>query len=275
MDPLPDKEAKTGGKVFKRIMEVEGKIATVTPDLSGNQLIHLRETKQSSVENHAVDVHHIEKVGDQIHMSFCFKDYFWAVQQGGEVELIHKNNISASDNRCMFRWNEKSGEWGQLMSVAEPKKYLCKKDSRVTVGQNYKKKNVIIEVDGKIATVEPDLDSGYQIHVGEVKQALVKNHAVDVYYLPGENKIVNMAFCFNDKYVAVQGDKVKLINEENICLPDKRFMFRWNEKSGEWGQLVFVAEPTKYLCKKDSRVTVGTKPDRPTIFRLTSWKKKL
>lgn len=101
------------------------------------------------------------------------------------------------------------------------------------------------------------------------------NHEVTVYHLKRDLKSVGLAFSFrhNDQTVfsVVDGDDVKLEMKPDVktACSDENCLFQWHEKMGEWGILKSVAEPQKYLCIVNNKITVGPL-EKNVKFRLTS-----
>ncbi|XP_023994529.1 uncharacterized protein [Salvelinus sp. IW2-2015] len=133
-----------------------------------------------------------------------------------------------------------------------------------------------MEVSGKIAAVKNSLSPNQLVIIVKDMQNTEKiNHEVTVYHLRRDSKSVELAFSFmhnNQRlFSVVDGDEVKLERKPDVqtAILDKRCLFQWHKKSGEWGILKSVAEPQKSLCIVDDKVTVGPLENMVT-FRLTS-----
>ncbi|KAL0979020.1 hypothetical protein UPYG_G00179420 [Umbra pygmaea] len=132
-----------------------------------------------------------------------------------------------------------------------------------------------IEVkDGRIAIVKENLDKSCSFYAkpiqeGEQDKVIVYNKEVDA-------NVVRMAFCFKNKnkdlITVVDGNNLKLLSLKDMKEPfiDDRCLFQWDTKSGNWGRLKCVADPTMYISVENDKVTVGEKAE---LIRLNSVKK--
>ncbi|XP_028980350.1 uncharacterized protein LOC105007229 isoform X2 [Esox lucius] len=121
-------------------MEVpKGKIATVTTDFESKHYIFVKSVMKNALTDHEVIVYHCPEL-NEIKLAFCFEfeteQLFFVVEEDDIKLLNKKENTNLPDERCLFMWDKKTGEWGYLRSVAEPGKYLCLEKDKVTVGQN-------------------------------------------------------------------------------------------------------------------------------------------
>nr|XP_046204708.1 uncharacterized protein LOC124035291 [Oncorhynchus gorbuscha] len=126
-------------------MEVTGKIASVRNSFSRNQpVIIVKEKQKNEKINHEVTVYHLKRDSKSVGLAFSFRhndQTVFSVVDGDDVKLEMKPDVktACSDENCLFQWHEKMGEWGLLKSVAEPQKYLCIVNNKVTVGPREKK----------------------------------------------------------------------------------------------------------------------------------------
>ncbi|KAK6306009.1 hypothetical protein J4Q44_G00229340 [Coregonus suidteri] len=151
---------------------------------------------------------------------------------------------------------------------------LPREEATEKVQSNMPRLNVIkqyMEVKpGKLASVGKPLQSNHPVIYVKSSQ---QGEKVNVYFNQGDANSVTMAFGFlhkgNTFYPVVEGNKIKLreITDMETDILDKRCLFQWNSKVGEWGILKSVAEPQKYLCIVKRKVTVGTRNQAAT-FRL-------
>ncbi|KAK6306008.1 hypothetical protein J4Q44_G00229330 [Coregonus suidteri] len=121
-------------------MEVREKIVLVGKSLSSDQpVIYVRDMQETEKVKHKVTVYKMQRDSNSVALAFCFlyeNQPFFFVVKGNDVKLEKITDVktACSDVRCLFQWNEKSGEWGNLKSVAEPQKYLRIVDNKVTLG---------------------------------------------------------------------------------------------------------------------------------------------
>ncbi|XP_042187240.1 cytoskeleton-associated protein 2-like isoform X2 [Oncorhynchus tshawytscha] len=100
------------------------------------------------------------------------------------------------------------------------------------------------------------------IYVQSLQQQ--QKEKVNVCWNLGDANSVTMAFGFLHKgkmfSPVVEGNEIKLDLKTDMqtAILDKRCLFQWYEKTGEWGILKSVAEPQKYLRIFNKKVTIGT-----------------
>lgn len=126
-------------------MEVTGKMASVQKCFFLNKLVlNVKEMQINEKNNHEVTVYHLKRDSKSVGLAFSFlhnKQRVFSVVDGDELKLEMKPDVktACSDENCLFQWHEKTGEWGILKSVAEPQKYLCIVNNKVTIGPEEKK----------------------------------------------------------------------------------------------------------------------------------------